>query len=436
MRLRTRYEDNGEKHMKKALAVAISGTLLGSSGAYAAVSDADFAELKAQMAAMAKRLSTLEAENQQLKESTSDSVQQLEGAREELSVVKGDLAMVKKQEESSSWAERVKWKGDFRYRYEEIKQDDKAKRDRDRIRARAELIAKVTDTTVVGLGLATGGDDPVSTNQTLGGGGSTKDLRLDLAYFTWTGIEDTALTAGKFKNPYYVEHKSQLIWDGDFRPEGAALQWAADNFFANGTYSYIESDSNTDDKAFWGLQVGANFDLLDTVKLTAAVGYLDFPTQDLPSIYNDDFYGNSTVIVNGEEVYEYDYTLYHGSLGLGFEVFDMPLAVYGDYVQNDDANEYDTGYIAGIQIGKAKGRGSWQLQYQYEQLDANAPLGLVTDSDFMGGGTDAEGSKYSAAYMLDDNWSLAATYYDGNTGVDLGNDDKYRRLQLDTYFKY
>jgi len=422
--------------MKKLLAVAVSGSLLGSNGVYAAVSDAEFAELKAQMAAMAQRLSTLEAENQQLKESTTDSVAQLEGTREELLVVKDDLAVVKKQEEASSWAERIKWKGDFRYRYEDIQQDDKADRNRDRIRARAELIAKTTETTTVGLGLATGGDDPVSTNQTLGGGGSTKEVRLDLAYFTWTGLEDTAVTAGKFKNPYYVEHGSQLIWDGDFRPEGASVQWAADNFFANAAYSYIESDSNSDDKAFWGLQVGANFDLFDSMQLTAAAGYLDFPTKGLPSIYDDDFFGNTSVIENGVEVYEYDYTLYHGSLGLSFEVFDLPLALYGDYVHNDDADEYDTGYVAGIQLGKAKGKGSWQLQYQYEQLDANATLGLVTDSDFMDGGTDGEGSKYSAAYMLDNNWTIAATYYDGNTGVDLGNDAKYQRLQLDTYFKY
>ena len=172
------------------------------------------------------------------------------------------------------------------------------------------------------------------------------------------------------------------------------------------------------------------------MQLTAAAGYLDFPTKGLQSIYDDDFFGNSTVIVNGVEVYEYDYKLYHGSLGLTFELFDLPLAVFGDYVYNDDADEYDSGYIAGISLGKAKGKGSWQLAYQYEQLDANATLGLVTDSDFMGGGTDGKGSKYSATYMLDNNWAIAAGYYDGNTGVDLGNDDGYQRLQLDTYFKY
>ena len=42
-----------------------------------------------------------------------------------------------------------------------------------RIRARTELSARINDAVTVGFGLATGGDDPVSTNQTLGDGDVT-----------------------------------------------------------------------------------------------------------------------------------------------------------------------------------------------------------------------------------------------------------------------
>jgi len=41
-------------------------------------------------------------------------------------------------------------------------------------------------------------------------------------------------------------------------------------------------------------QVGANFALSDSMQLTAAAGYLDFPTKGLESIYDDDFFGNTT----------------------------------------------------------------------------------------------------------------------------------------------
>lgn len=92
------------------------------------------------------------------------------------------------------------WKGDFRYRYENFDVEGKDNRNRNRVRARAALITQVTPTIKVGLGQASGGDDPVSTNQALGGGGSTKDLRLDMAYFDWNILKDTHVHGGKFSN--------------------------------------------------------------------------------------------------------------------------------------------------------------------------------------------------------------------------------------------
>ena len=139
---------------------------------------------------------------------------------------------------------------------------------------------------------------------------------------------------------------------------------------------------------------------------------------------------------DGEEVYEFDYKLVNASLDFVFDVGDLPLSVYGEYVENTDADEFDTGYLAGIQLGKAKKRGSWQIQYQYEDLKANAVLGLVTDSDFAGGGADGKGSKFSAKYAIDNHWSVGATYFDTKTGVNLGDDADYERFILDTAFKY
>ena len=416
--------------MKKIISVAVASVLFGSVAANATVTDAEWEQLKAQFATMSDRMNTLEAENQKLREQKSLVTV------EDLAATNAEVATLKTQNKSTSWAESVKWQGDFRYRYEEIEEDGKDDRDRNRIRARAALIAKPGDTTEVGLGLATGGEDPVSTNQTLGGGGSTKELRLDLGYLKWTGLENTYITAGKFKNPYYRVQKSSLIWDGDFRPEGIAAGWQGDMFFANAEYSFIESDSKNDDDGIWGAQVGVRFSLFDSMNLTVAAKYLDIPTKGREAIFDDDFFGNSSVIDGDAEVYEYDYNLINASVDLSFNLFDMPFSVYGDYVENDDADDLETGYIAGVKFGKAKKKGSWQLQYQYEDLEADATLGLLTDSDFMGGGTDGEGHKFSGKYAIDKKWTIGATYFDGSRGVDLGNDADYQRLMLDTVFKY
>ena len=77
----------------------------------------------------------------------------------------------------------------------------------------------------VGFGLATGSGDPVSSNQTLGGGEQFKQINLDLAYANWQPIQNTYIEAGKFKNPLFTPQKTAMLWDGDWRPEGVNAGW-------------------------------------------------------------------------------------------------------------------------------------------------------------------------------------------------------------------
>jgi hypothetical protein len=419
--------------MKKLISTAVAFVIVGSAGANALqVPDAEWEQFKAQMAAMSERVSALELENKQLREASKKTV-----TVEDLAATNAEVGTLKQQASEVSWAEKIKWKGDYRFRYEDIDQENRAGRDRWRVRARPALVAKTSATTEVGFGLATGGDDPVSSNQTLGNGSASKNINLDLAYATWTPLQNTYVTGGIFKNPYYTVQKSQLIFDGDFRLEGLAVGWSGDTFFANASYNFIESDSSKDDYGVWMTQLGANFQLFEGVNLTTAAAYIDIPTKGQEAIYDDKFFGNSSIVKDGVDVYEYDYNLFNASVKLGLTVFDMPLSLYADYVNNSDADELESGYLAGIQLGSAKKEGDWQLQYQYEDLDANATLGLITDSDFAGGGTDGKGSRLSAKYAIDDSWYVGTTYFFDNTmGAELGDDESYDRIQLDTGFTY
>ncbi|MEJ2531895.1 MAG: putative porin [Halioglobus sp.] len=408
--------------MKQVLAAAVAGTVLASGSAAAHVPETEWAEFKRDYAALVARVNALEAENQQLRELGQGGV-----TVEDLAATRSEVEMLKKQNAASSWAENIKWKGDFRYRYEEIDQEGRDERTRHRIRARAAMIARVEENVEVGLGLASGGDDPVSTNQTLGGGGSTKDIRLDLAYARWNATDELYLQGGKFGNPWYSPQKNQLIYDGDFRPEGIAMGWNNDHMFATVSGSWIESDSNNNDDFAWGVQGGVRFG-----PLTAAVGYLDLPTRGREAIYDDDFFGNSAE--NG--VYKYNYELLTAGAEFSFNVLELPLSLFAEYIENQDADDLEQGYIAGTRLGQAKKRGTWQLRYEYRELEADATLGLWTDSDFAGGGTDGKGHALSGAYAITDRWTLGFTYFDSERGVDLGEDEDYKRLMIDTAFKY
>lgn len=419
--------------MKRLIFAILGFGVISASGAIAQVPEAEWKQFKAQFALMTERVAALEIENQQLRELSETTL-----IEEDLESTNAEIASLQQKTREMSWSERIKWKGDYRFRYEAIDEEGKDDRDRWRIRARPALVAKINDTTEVGFGLATGSDDPVSSNQTLGDGGASKNINLDLAYATWRPTNETYVTGGIFANPYYRPNKSQLIFDGDFRQEGLAVGWANDTFFTNVVYNFIESDSKKGEYGVWVAQAGVNFELFKDATLTTAVGYLDIPTKGQKAIFDGLFFGNSSVPdADGVEVYEYDYTVYNASLALGLMAFDMPLSLYADYVKNTDADELNTGYLAGVRLGKVKKKGDWQIQYQYEDLDANATLGVITNSDFAGGGTDNKGSSVSAAYGVDDKWYVATTYYFDNTrGVKLGKDASYDRIQLDTGFKY
>ena len=88
--------------MKKLVSLAVASAVLASAGASASVSDQEFAQLKAQFAGMAKRLSTLEAENQQLRERSQGIV-----TIEDLAATNAEVASLKAQEKSTSWTETL-----------------------------------------------------------------------------------------------------------------------------------------------------------------------------------------------------------------------------------------------------------------------------------------------------------------------------------------
>jgi len=404
-----------------------------------AVSDEEFQALRAQLMAIGERLNELESSNQALREEND----QLKAATAQDRATLGELAETTQQvstqlEESAartSWTDRIALKGDFRYRYETLDQEGKDKRRRNRIRARAAIVANVNDDVEVGLGMASGGDDPVSTNQTLGGGGSTKGLNLDLAYFKYKGFENTTVLGGKFKNNLYKPGGNALLWDGDWNPEGFGVSWQNDGLFLNGIGTFLESDSNKKTEFSYGLQGGYEHDF-GAVNLTTGIAYYHINTKGKGAFFgaDDDFFGNSYDPVT--MTYLYDYHEVELFADLGFDLAGRPFNLFFDYVQNQDAPQDDTGYALGFEYGKAKADGSWQLGYTWQELEKDAVYGLLTDSDFGGGGTDAKGHVLSGRYMIAKNWSADLTYFINKRYIS-GNDERdFNRLQLDLNFKY
>jgi hypothetical protein len=428
------------KKIRFGKTIALCASLLLSPQVTLAASDEDLAAMRVQLQALSQRLDRLESENRALTSSMAEMAMSTHDTTIALADVPeindAILSGVKEQSPTSNWADTMRWLGDFRYRYESFDIEGQPDRNRNRIRARAALIADVTATTEIGFGLASGGDDPVSSNQTLGGGGSSKELRIDLAYFDWSGLANTHVYGGKFKNYIHRSGNNGLLWDGDWRPEGTGIKWENDLFFANGLGTWIESDSKKEQSFAYLTQAGIKIPVGDAVTLTAGIAYHHFETRGNGSFFgdDDDFFGNSFDPVT--HTYLYDYEEVELFADLGFRLFGQPVLVFANYVQNQAVDDNDTAYAFGLKYAKAKYKGQWDFAYVYQNLEADSVLGLLTDSDFGSGGTDSKGHIIKGNYAIVENINAGFTYFINEAGLHSGDPIDFNRLQVDLSFKY
>lgn len=340
----------------------------------------------------------------------------------------------------------VAFKGDIRIRGEYIDKEGSDTRERARIRVRFGTDVKVSDEIDATIALASGEDDPVSTNQTLGDGFSSKQINLDLAYINLhpDEVSDLNILLGKMKQPFIAVN--DLQWDSDLNPEGAALNYeipAGDtiSLLLNGGAFWVEERSSEDETMLYGTQAALQMNG-DELKLTAGASYFFYDNiEGYAPIYDPlDSFGNSvdeTVDPVTGEVTDMTYAT-------GFEILELfteagfnlgaPVVVSASYVVNQDADDDDTGYMVGLKVGKLKKVGSCEFGYSYRELEANAVLGVFADSDSFGGGTDGKTHKISLGYQIAKNLSTSLTYYTGQAGLDDGVD--YDRVQLDLSTKF
>jgi hypothetical protein len=347
--------------------------------------------------------------------------------------------------QDATWAENLSLKGDLRLRHEIIDQEDRDTRNRWRLRARIGMTGTVNEQIDVHVRLASGSDDPVSTNQSLDDGFSTKDFGLDLAYIDWRPevLGGASLFGGKMDMPFITV--KDLIWDGDLTPEGVAIssQYGEElTLMLNAAAFWAEERSSDSDTMLYGLQAAGALDATDAVALTGgATYYLWDNMQGFAPLFDDaDGFGNTLVPVSDEEdaaeVYANDYGVLEFFLTANIDTGRLPLKLYGDYIVNTEAEtDGDTGFMFGATLGKAKEIHSWALDYNYRDLEADATVGAFTDSDSFGGGTNGEGHKFSGTYQLAKNWQTGVSLFLNKQEPD-GADTDYTRAQFDLIAKF
>jgi hypothetical protein len=125
---------------------------------------------------------------------------------------------------------------------------------------------------------------------------------------------------------------------------------------------------------------------------------------------------------------------------------NMPLSIMGDYVKNmadpktaAGADSGDTGYQAGLILGKASDPGTWELAYFYKVMEMDPTVADVADSDFGDGGLDRRGHIIWGAYNLTKYLQFKTKFFNTKRESETGNPatkDDIDRLQIDLVMKF
>ena len=324
----------------------------------------------------------------------------------------------------------TKYKADLRYRHEAFSIDSKPTRQRHRIRARFATTKTIDETIDVTFGLASGSSDPVSTNQTLGSGNSSKNVALDLAYAQWQSpIEGLKVRAGKFSNPLMRAGGSGLVWDGDLRPEGLGLTYKGSNMFFNAMGSWLRESSSAEDSILYAAQLGSQQAIGTDQSMRFGVGYYTITS---PEPLFGDPAGN---LLNAENELISDFN----SAEI-FAQYNRPVdglingnaLLFASHVTNLGADDANSGYVLGAKLKSSR----LDLGWSYQRLEADAVFGGLSDSDFIGGGTDGSGHIFQASYPMSKKVKIQGTLFINQTGIESDSEDGYSRLMLDISYKY
>lgn len=308
-------------------------------------------------------------------------------------------------------------KGDLRIRYEYMEKDVDNEDATDRLRQRFRLGMKWNnpdENWKIAAGLATGGSDATSTNDTYSDNGmfDTGDIRLDFAYAEHK-LNNFKFIAGQQKNLFET---TGALWDGDVRPAG--FTGVADfkpMFVTVGWYDVLYVDR--DIAQMEAIQVGAKTDMF-----TAALAFYNY--HDTEEVIDEVIVPALSIAGSGAMDSDYAYQIIDLYLDANVKTDMAKISPYAQVFYNMgaegeegqsllggdlDPEEENMGYAAGINAGIDK----FKLGVEWASIGADSCNPLLKDSDF---GSqlklvDVEGFKIGLGYKITKNYELNATAY-------------------------
>ena len=331
---------------------------------------------------------------------------------------------------------KLKFKGDLRLRDQSENLDSGVSRQRYRIRFRLGGESNISEQTSVKFGLASGGVDPRSTNQTLQNSFQTPDIRLDYAFVKHQYSSTLTGFAGKMKNPLFKT--SDMLWDSDINPEGVAARYKTSFFgvksFINGGYFVLdELSANENDIYLISLQQGGHHKVNSSTSFNGAIGY--YQTQNLKGNILDNSAETNTGSTTGLPD-DFASIVVSGKLSFSNILGVALISPFAEVVTNVNQDSNNNGGIFGVKVGdeKLNAPKKWQSTLSYRYLQADAWLDIFPDSDAYGGSTNIEGFEVKYSYATSNKSKVTVDVY--MTDIISGTSDAQFLGQLDYSYKF
>jgi hypothetical protein len=321
---------------------------------------------------------------------------------------------------------------EFTLRLRQIHLDaaDSPTRSETRLHAQVRLDAEVAKRlhVIVALGTTREGD-PVSAEATLGDRFGDLPIAFRTAAISWRpeNAPDLTLLAGKLEPPFLAV--SDLVWDPDVRPEGAAARWArtagAFDFIAMAGAFVLRDDDEFDgaERAhLYALQVAARHRWPD--RSWAIVGAGFYPSDD-PS--------SDAMAEGGAPLPAAQYRPVEFFAAATWELY-FPIRGLIHGVINPEADRAREGWLAGLTVGRTRAIHGMELGWEWRRIESDAVLAAFTDNELWPG-TGRTEHRFRLAYRPTAGLRLGLVWSEGRR-LDGRKPDSLRAVALEALAEF
>ncbi|HEY3932580.1 MAG TPA: hypothetical protein VGM58_09460, partial [Verrucomicrobiae bacterium] len=251
---------------------------------------------------------------------------------------------------------------------------------------------------------------------------------------TWV----VAGTIGKMDQPFQA---SPMLFDPDYTPEGGALQatykFNTDNSLAFNGAAFVLDQLNTRGPFLYGGQIIWNSKWSPRIGTALGVAAYDIANQShlvatFPTGASYDSNLGNTIALTGLPASDFNPIVASGSVTYTLDSFPLyagafPIKLAGEYMNNPAAAKNNEGWWGGITFGKSGKKGTWDISYRYQRLEADAWWDQIVDDDNVAafpavpavtpetgvaaGGTNIKGHLVKFNYSIFDSLTFTVTCY-------------------------